>query len=151
MACCLLLLVAGSLSYLPAHAQKAPNFKGIDIQGNTVQLADYKGKYLLLDFWATWCHPCMAKVPFLKKIRNKYPESKLAMVGINLDDTKGAAVNAVRQAKMNWTTIHDPEKIPGSYGVYYIPMLYLIDPSGKIIYNNDRQTEAELLEILDRI
>ncbi|SHL79347.1 Thiol-disulfide isomerase or thioredoxin [Chitinophaga jiangningensis] len=147
--CALFVLCCGLL--LTAHAQKAPNFQAADVNGKSIQLADYKGKYVLLDFWATWCHPCMAKVPFLKKIRSKYPESKLVMIGINLDDSKAAAQRTIKAKAMNWTHIYDPRIIPGTYGVNYIPMLYLIDPKGKIVYNNDRQTEAELLEILDQL
>lgn len=146
---CLLLTLCCSLRI--AYAQKAPDFQGTDLNGKSIQLTDYKGKYVLLDFWASWCHPCMEKVPLLKKIRMTYPENKLAMIGISLDRSKAAAQQTVKAKGMNWTHIYDPKTIPGAYGVFYIPMVYLIDPNGKVVYNNDRQTEEELLRILERM
>ncbi len=136
---------------LHVFAQQAPNFSATDLNGKQVELSAFKGKYVLLDFWATWCPPCMAKIPFLKDIRKKYPADKLEMISVSLDHTKTQCQRTIHSKGMNWIHIYDRENIPSTYSVRYIPTIFLIDPKGKIIYNNDVNTEADLLRILDNI
>ncbi|MBV8255165.1 MAG: TlpA family protein disulfide reductase [Chitinophaga sp.] len=145
------IFISTCLLTLHVFAQQAPNFSATDLNGQKVELNAFKGKYVLLDFWATWCPPCMAKIPFLKDIRKKYPVDKLEIISVSLDHTKAQCQRTVHSKGMNWIHIYDRQNIPSAYGISYIPTLFLIDPKGKIIYNNDVNTESELLRILDQI
>ena len=117
----------------------AAGFTTTDVQGRKISLSDYKGKYVLLNFWASWCAPCVAELPAIGKIYNSYRPDQLQVIGISSDKDSVAFANAVEKYKMNWINIRDKESINHAYAVYALPYLFLIDPSGKIIY--ERQEE----------
>jgi len=122
--------------------EMAPVFSLIDIDGRKIDLATLKGKYVLLDFWATWCAPCMAEIPLIKGIRKKYPADKLVIIGMSQDRNRKAFANAIKKEGMNWLHFYDSEgDISRLYGVNYFPTLILINPIGKIIYLSDRKME----------
>ena len=122
--------------------ETAPVFSLIDLDGRKIDLAALKGKYVLLDFWATWCGPCMAEIPFIKEIRKNYPADKLAIIGVSQDRNRKTLTDAIKKEGMNWLHFHDGEgDISRLYGVNYFPTLILIDPIGKIIYLSDGKIE----------
>lgn len=128
----------------------APNFTSIDVDGNTVSLADFKNKYSLLVFWASWCKPCMAEVPEIKRIREIYPQTKLEIIAINLDFDKNKGLETIKNLGMNWTHIYKDEDIVNSFGVVGIPEVFLMDQSGQIIYKRtlDETNEVTTLDEL---
>lgn len=131
----------------------APQFSFRDIKGNYLQLSDFKGKYLLLDFWASWCVPCMKAVPFMKEVRKKYPAEKLVILGINNDREEEKFISAVKANEMNWMHMFDKNSdIARLFGNVAFPTTILIDKGGEIVYmhsgNND---EAGLLKALERM
>ncbi|WP_295797985.1 TlpA disulfide reductase family protein [Mucilaginibacter sp.] len=122
--------------------EMAPAFSLIDLDGRKIDLPALKGKYVLLDFWATWCGPCMAEIPFIKEIRKKYPAGKLVIIGMSQDRNKKAFADAIKKEGMNWLHFFDSEgDISRLYGVNYFPTLILINPIGKIIYLSDGKLE----------
>ena len=135
--------------------KKAPGFTQNDPDGNPVNLSDFQGKYLLLDFWASWCGPCRQENPNLVKAYAAYKEKGFEILGVSLDnkDGKEAWVKAIEKDGLTWTQVSDlnswNNEVARSYGVRAVPQSYLIDPQGVIIAQNLRgeALEAKLKEI----
>ena len=117
--------------------QKAPDFTSQTINGNEITLSELKGQYVLLDFWATWCGPCLPEIPHLKNLWEKYGDTNFEIVGISLDSNKKELVDFVDEKNLGWPQILVTKswqgKIPEKYNVVGIPRTYLIDPDGKIL------------------
>jgi thiol-disulfide isomerase/thioredoxin len=122
----------GKLLNNPAPAVSAP-----DANGKTISLADLKGKYVLLDFWASWCKPCRALTPSLAATYEKYKNKGFTILSVSLDDNKAKWLQAIAEDKMVWSQVSDlkggESPIAVAYGVQAIPASMLIDPDGKII------------------
>lgn len=129
----------------------APDFSQADTSGNLVRLANYRGQYVLVDFWASWCKPCRAENPNLKKAYDKYKD-KLAVIGVSLDDkdTRNAWIAAIHKDDLPWVHVSDLKgwnnEIALRYGVRAVPQNYLLDREGKIIASNLR--DERLHEVL---
>ncbi|WP_405291782.1 TlpA family protein disulfide reductase [Algibacter sp. Ld11] len=133
----------------------APIFTLKSYENKDISISDYKGKYLLIDFWAYWCAPCIKGFPELKEIRKSYPEDKLAILSISTDKNYDKWIEAVDKHKLPWTQVIDDAKLPvdisSKYVVTSIPHLLLISPEGNIIYKHkytDNLTD-ELKKILN--
>ena len=135
--------------------KKAPGFTQNDPDGNPVSLSDFQGKYVLLDFWASWCGPCRQENPNLVKAYAAYKEKGFEILGVSLDnkDGKEAWVKAIEKDGLTWTQVSDlnswNNEVARSYGVREVPQSYLIDPQGVIVAQNLRgeALEAKLKEI----
>ncbi len=121
------------------------NVKTID--GNAISLADFKGKVVLLDFWATWCMPCKVEMPNVIRIHKKYNKKGFEIIGISLDKDKGALERFVKDNEMNWPQCFDGQGwnsgVATKYKVRSIPTTYLIGKKGKIRYRSLRGKELE--------
>ena len=114
----------------------APDFMQYDTAGKPVKLSDYKGKYILVDFWASWCHPCREENPNLVKLYNQYAEKNFTILSVSLDDMKLPWLKAIKEDRLPWTQVSDLKKqneAAKKYGVLPIPDNFLIAPDGKII------------------
>lgn len=130
----------------------APHFEAKDIHGNIVKLKDLKGKYVLLDFWATWCPPCMKQIPFLRQLRKEYSSEKLAMISISADVDSISFNSVIKKNEMNWTHIFDSEVLPKIYGIKAYPTLILINTEGLIIYYDaENQDKKNLIGLLKQM
>jgi thiol-disulfide isomerase/thioredoxin len=137
----LIQLFEGRLNPLKKR-EPAPLFSFTTLDGKKLKLADLKGKYVLLDFWATWCGPCMAEIPFIKVIRKKYPSEKLVIIGISQDRDRKKWQEAIKNEAMGWLHYYDTNAdIAHLYGINWFPTLVLIDKTGKIIYASDNKTD----------
>lgn len=117
----------------PADAQKAPDFSLEALDGKTIRLSDYKGKVIILDFWATWCPPCKAEIPFFIELMKQYNKEDLQIIGIALDDI-GRVRNFVKQNGMNYPVAIADQNTPIAYGgIQGIPTTFVIDKDGYII------------------
>lgn len=129
-----------------------------DKDGKTLSLSSYigEGKYVLLDFWASWCNPCMNEVPYLLEAYNAYKDKGFTIFGVSLDRTADAWVKAMTDNKMDWANvsmINDEEKkASADYAVQTIPANFLIGPDGKIIAKNLRgeELQAKIAELLSK-
>lgn len=132
----------------------APTFSIPDANGKMVSLADFKGRYVFLDFWASWCGPCKPQIPFLKAVNDKFKDKNFSMIAISLDSKKEAWVNAVAKHEINWTNVCSmkgwADEAATAYGASYIPFNVLIGPDGKVLAQNlyGEQVEKKLAEII---
>ncbi len=114
----------------------APDFTMNDVNKKPVTLSDYKGKYVLLDFWASWCVPCRKDNPFLKAAYEKFKDKNFTIISVSVDQDSKSWKQAITKDQLHWTHISDlksPNKVAELYGVQPIPDNFLIDPQGKII------------------
>lgn len=130
-----------------AVGSMAPDITMPDVNGTDFSLSSLKGKYVLVDFWASWCGPCRAENPNVVAAYNKYKNKNFTILGVSLDKTKDAWTTAIKQDGLTWTHISDlkfwDSKAVTLYGFNGIPYNVLIDPSGKIIADNLRGSELE--------
>ncbi|MBW8683761.1 redoxin domain-containing protein [Chitinophaga rhizophila] len=130
------------------------DFEMPSINGKTVRLADFKGKYVFVDFWASWCGPCRAENSNVLKAYNKYKHKNFTVLGVSLDDNRTKWKEAVAKDKMPWVQISDLKgfnnELSSYYGIRAIPSTFLIDPQGKIIEKGLRgdKLHSRLAEIL---
>jgi peroxiredoxin len=128
--------VQAELKRLEQVGKPAPAFVAEDLQGQPVRFSAYRGKYVLLDFWATWCGPCVAELPRLQAAYQTYHDAGFEIIGVSLDESKTAVVDFVKARKLPWRQIHNAggtADLVAAFGVSSIPSTYLIDPEGTII------------------
>jgi thiol-disulfide isomerase/thioredoxin len=143
---CLVFLIAGAAcrksgpgteKQYSSHGEvAAPNFVLRDFQGKEVTLGEFRGKVVLLEFWATWCPPCRATVPELTAIQDKYSGKGLVVLGVSLDeggDLSAKLSSFVKDFKINYRILIGDEDTERAYNVTSIPMTFLIDKEGKVI------------------
>jgi peroxiredoxin len=128
----------------------AIDFVQNDTSGNPVKLSSFRGKYVLIDFWASWCRPCRIENPTVVKAYNQYKEKNFTVLGVSLDKSKDAWIKAIADDQLTWTHVSDlkfwSNEVALKYKVESIPQNFLLDPNGKIIAKNLRG--EQLLETL---
>ena len=113
--------------------EPAPLFTIPDIDGNMVSLSDFKGQYVYINFWATWCGPCKIEIPVLDELAVNYADKNIKIISISVDQDKQAWIDMVTRDKPQWLQLHDGINMNDDYLVRYIPTFVLIDRDGKFI------------------
>jgi peroxiredoxin len=127
--------------------QPAPSFSMKTIDGKSTSLADFKGKYVLLDFWASWCMPCRQENPNVVKAYNRFKDKNFTILSVSLDKDPAAWKQAVAADKLTWTHASELSDFEGPtvrlYQVEAIPSSFIIDPAGKIVAKNLRGEQLD--------
>jgi peroxiredoxin len=137
-----------------AIGDPAPELTMNDVNGNPFSLSQLRGKYVLIDFWASWCAPCRDENPNVVAAYDQFKNKNFTVLGVSLDKNKDAWVNAIKEDKLSWQHISDlkywSSAAVGLYGLNGIPYNVLIDPQGKIIATGLRENalQNKLAEVL---
>jgi len=132
----------------------APEIDLPDTKGEKVALSSLRGTLVLVDFWASWCGPCIKEQPLLIKLHNTYPD-KLSIYGVSMDTKKPLWIGAIAKAKLPWTNVSDlkywQSPVIGDYMLQSIPLNFLIDKNGIILAKNIHgpALEAKIKELLE--
>lgn len=138
---------------------QAPDFTAKNLKGEDVSLSSYKGKYVLLDFWASWCMPCRADNPHVRKLYDQYKDQNFTVLGFSVDNGEIGKKYWLKAINMDGVTWDQVSELKGFqsiaaklYGITAVPTNFLIDPSGKIIGKNLRRADLDnkLAEILTK-
>jgi cytochrome c biogenesis protein CcmG, thiol:disulfide interchange protein DsbE len=147
------LTVANEASVATQSAQQAkignpaPTFSLGDLSGRTLDLANYRGKVVLLDFWATWCETCREEIPYFVALQRKYGDRGLVIVGISMDEGQVPVQKFCEELKMNYPVAMGDAKLAEGYGgILGLPVAFLIDRDGRIRRRLDGRTDAAVLE-----
>ena len=117
----------------PAELSLAPDLSLPQLNGEKLNLSDYRGKVVLLDFWATWCDPCREEVPHFVELQNKYRDQGFQMIGVSMDDSPEPVRDFYQQFKMNYPVVMGNARTGELYGgVLGLPLAFLVGRDGRI-------------------
>jgi peroxiredoxin len=147
--------LAGTVSALETGGP-APDFRLADLTGKQVALSDYKGKVVVLDFWASWCGPCREELPVLERLNKSYAGQGLVVLGVNIDNQASAAKDFLKKLPVTFPVVHDAEKqVAKQFAPPTMPSSYIIDRSGKLRHvhagykaSDAAKIETEIKELL---
>jgi peroxiredoxin len=139
-----------------AQRQNAPNFLLKDADGNPVHLSDYRGKVVLVNFWATWCGPCEVEIPWFVEFEQKYKDQGFAVLGLSMDDDGWKAVRPyIASHKINYRVMIASEVVSQQFGdIDSLPTSFVLDRQGRIATNHvglidKRDYQNEILKLLE--
>ncbi len=126
----------------------APDFTLMQLNGEQLTLSSYRGKVVLLDFWATWCVPCREEIPRFVELQDRYRERGLQIIGVSMDDSVDPVRPLAQQFHMNYPVVMGNAKLGEEYGgVLGLPIAFLLDQDGRIV---KKHIGATAVEVLDR-
>lgn len=135
--------------------ETAPDFELATADGKKLRLSDFKGKYVVIDFWASWCPDCRRDLPNMARMQKTYGERGVQFIGVSFDDKKENLEKAIAQYQLTYPQVSEWKKwketaISAAYNIKWIPSVYLIDPQGKVVLSTvmSEKIEAELAKIM---
>lgn len=131
---CFVLLLSLVMALQAAGSGKAPDWELQDVDGKIVKSSDFKGKVVILDFWATWCPPCRAEIPSFINLQKKYEKQGLVIIGISSDEESSVVKRFMAANKINYPVVMADSKVSEAFGgVEAIPTTFVINPQGQIV------------------
>ncbi|HXZ41370.1 MAG TPA: TlpA disulfide reductase family protein [Terriglobales bacterium] len=131
----------------PLHGMLAPDFSLPQLTGERLELSAYRGKIVLLDFWATWCDPCREEIPRFVDLQNKYGSLGFQIIGVSMDDEPGSVRDFCQRFKMNYPVVMGNAKIGELYGgVLGLPIAFLIGRDGRIYARHIGATDISVFD-----
>jgi peroxiredoxin len=148
LACVLLGASLGSAQKADSLLHKpAPGFVRTDLNGQRVDLSAYRGKVVLLTFWATWCAPCQMEMPRFVEWQSRYGQTGLQVIGVSMDDEPAPVLALTRKRHVNYPVVMGDEQIGTAYGgILGLPVTFLIDRDGKIAARFKGETKLAVLQ-----
>ena len=132
---------------VPVEVRPAPDFSRNDLDRRPVKLAAFRGKVVLLDFWATWCAPCLEEMPRLVELQGKYKATGLQIIGISMDDDEPPVRAAYRKFRLNYPVAMGDGQLGELYGgIFGLPVIFLIDRDGRIRFRHRGAVDFATLE-----
>ncbi len=123
----------GGRSEAPQAGEEAPNFT-FELNGRARELRDLRGQVVLVNFWATWCPPCVTEIPSLERLHRRLGPKGLVILAISVDEDPVVYENFLRSNNITFATVRDPEKrISTQYGTFMFPETYVIDRQGRLV------------------
>lgn len=138
-----------------APGSMSPDFEYISIDGDTCSLKDFRGKYVFIDVWATWCGPCCKEIPYLEELEEKMKNKNIVFVSISCDANRMTWARIVKEKKLGGIQLHmrNDSSFKEAYGIGGIPRFILLDKEGRVINTNmtrpSNPKTAEVLEALE--
>ena len=128
-------LIEHASASVAAKGRSAPDFVLTDLQGHALKLSDLRGKAVVLNFWATWCPPCKAEIPWFVQMQKQYGAQGLQVVGVNMDDGDQSDVQKFAAANsINYPILFGQDKVAEAYGgIDYLPTTFYIDRNGVVL------------------
>lgn len=151
----LALALAALSSSIPQRASRAtdltssmaPDFNRVDLAGDPLRLSGYRGKLVLLNFWATWCGPCLTEIPRFVQWQAAYGSAGLQIVGVSMDDNAAPVRRAYEKYHLNYPVVMGDAQLGQTFGgVLGLPLSYLIDPEGRIVGRYQGEPKLAALE-----
>jgi peroxiredoxin len=125
----------------------APDFTLLQLDGQTLRLSSYRGKVVLLDFWATWCVPCREEIPHFVELQDKYRADGFEIIGVSMDDGPGPVRSFYQEFHLNYPVAMGNAKIGELYGgVLGLPIAFLLDRDGRVYAKHIGATKPEIIE-----
>ena len=133
----------------------APDFQLQDLNGQTISLSDFQGKPVLLNFWATWCNPCVSEMPYLQEINDEWSSKGLVLIAINVGDSPSEVEEFMQNHNLSLPVLLDTKQVVSQkYSIRYYPTSFLIDKDGIIqgakigAFSSKEEIEAGLIQVI---
>lgn len=134
-----------------AVGEVAPNWTLSDAKGRSYSLSDYRGKVIVLDFWASWCAKCASLMPELEKLHQKYKDKGVVVLGVNLlEDGTNDPVKVMREKGMTYKILLKGDAMAAEYGVKSVPAIYVIGADGKVLYFKSGADHSGLADVIEK-
>jgi len=134
---------------------QAPAFRLMSQGGRAIQLSDFAGKFVVLNFWATWCPPCIQELPSLNQFHSRFQDRGVVVLGVSVDEDEQAYRQLVQKAGVEFLTVRDPgRKVSHQYGTFKYPETYFIDRQGKVVQKVIGQadwSEAQMVQYMEQL